>query len=130
MLFLLALPIFLSVAATHRYLALYAPSNILVRWVRMSQPRWRTVGALAAFASVLLVAMRAVEVAVTAGAPDWLNVVALVLAWDAIKVVGLAIHSGVRTALRMLSPTRIWRIILGPVSGHQFSEVIEGRHLR
>lgn len=105
MLFLLALPIFLSVAAAHRYLALYAPSNILIRWVRMSQPRWRTVGALAAFASVLLLTLRAVEVAITAGAPGWLNIVTLVLAWDAIKVGALAIATCARTALRR-SPCR------------------------
>ena len=105
MLFLLALPIFLAVAAARRCLTLYAPSNILIRWVRMSPPRWRTVGALAALASVLLLALRAIEVAITAGAPGWLNILALVLAWDVIKVGALAIATCARTALRR-SPCR------------------------
>jgi hypothetical protein len=39
MLFLLALPTFVAVAAMHRYLVLYAPSNILVRRVRSTLPR-------------------------------------------------------------------------------------------
>jgi hypothetical protein len=96
MLFLLALPIFLSVAAAHRYLALYAPSNILIRWVRMSQPRWRTVGAMAVLTGIVLLAMRAVAEGVAAGAPGWLNLVVLVLAWDAIKVAILTVHIGLR----------------------------------
>lgn len=109
MLFLLALPIFLAVAAAHRYLTLYAPSITLIRHVRMSPPRWCTVGALAVLTSLLIVAMRAVEVVVTAGAPGWLRIVALVLAWDAIKVAALAIHSGVRATLS-------WRLHPGPVA--------------
>jgi hypothetical protein len=100
MLFLLALPIFMSVAAAHRYLALYAPSNVLIRHVRMSPPRWRTAGALAGLTSLLILAMRAAEVAITAGAPGWLNLIALLLAWDAIKVGALAIATCARTVLR------------------------------
>jgi hypothetical protein len=102
MLFLLALPIFLAVSAAHRYLTLYAPSNILIRHVRMSPPRWRTVGALVVLTGVLLVAMRAMELAIAAGAPGWLNLMAVVLAWDAIKVGATAIHTVTRTALRNL----------------------------
>lgn len=100
MLFLLALPIFLAVAGAHRYLTLYAPSNILIRHVRMSPPRWRTVGALAVLTSALLLVMRAVEVAITAGGPGWLNIVALLLAWDAIKVAAMTINTVVRAVLR------------------------------
>jgi hypothetical protein len=102
MLFLLAHPIFLAVAAAHRYLTLYAPSNILIRHERMSPPRWRTAGALAVLCSLLIVAMRAVEVAITAGAPGWLNLIALVLAWDAIKVGATALHTVTRAAPRNL----------------------------
>jgi hypothetical protein len=97
MLFLLALPIFLAVAAAHRYLTLYAPSNILIRHVRMSPPRWRTVGALVVLTGVVLVAMRAVELAIAAGAPGWLTLVPLVLAWDAIKFALLAVLSVLMT---------------------------------
>jgi hypothetical protein len=97
MLFLLALPIFLAVSAAHRYLTLYAPSNILIRHVRMAPPRWRTVGALVVLASLLIMAMRAVEVvAMTAGAPGWLNMVAVILGWDAVKVAAVAALSSLR----------------------------------
>lgn len=89
MLFMLAVPILLVVASVHRYLALYAPSNLLVRRVRARQARPRTVAALLALSAVLLVAMHAVAEAVGAGAPGWLNLVVLILAWDAIKI-GLA----------------------------------------
>jgi hypothetical protein len=51
----------------------------------MSPPRLRTVGILAVLVGALLLALRAVEVAIAAGAPGWVNIVALVLAWDAIK---------------------------------------------
>jgi hypothetical protein len=100
MLLQLALPIFLTVAAAHRYLTLYAPSNILIRHVRMSPPRWRTVGALAVLTSLLILATRAAEAAITAGAPGWLNLIAMVFAWDAIKVGALAICTGARVAVR------------------------------
>lgn len=96
MLFLLALPVFLAVAAAHRYLALYAPSNVLIRHARISPPRWRTVGALVVLAAVLLLAMRAIELAINAGAPSWLNMVAVILGWDAVKVAAVAALSSLR----------------------------------
>ncbi len=100
MLFLLALPIFLAVATAHRYLALYAPSNLLIRHVRMSPPRCRTVVALVVLTAVLLLAMRAVDLAINVGAPGWLSLIALVLAWDAIKVAALATATSFRCLTR------------------------------
>lgn len=100
MLFLLALPVFLAVATTHRYLALYAPSNVLIRHVRTSRPCWRTVGALVVLTAALLLTMRTVDLAINAGAPGWLNLIALVLAWDAVKVVALAMVSALRCLTR------------------------------
>ena len=91
MLILLALPVIFAVAAMHRYLQFYAPSNMLVRRVRAQEPRWRTCSAMAGVAGVLLLAMHAVGTAVSSGAAGWLNLVVLVLAWDAIKVGWLAI---------------------------------------
>lgn len=90
MLFLLALPIFCGVALAHRYLQLYAPSNVLIRSVRYAPPRWGTAVALLAVAVTLLLAMHAVVQAIAAGAPGWLNLVVLVLAWDAIKFAAAA----------------------------------------
>lgn len=50
MLLLLAFPIFLAVTAVNHYLGRYAPTNLLVRRVRTSPARWRTVVALAILA--------------------------------------------------------------------------------
>lgn len=100
MLILLALPAVVAVAATHRYLRIYAPSNVIVRQALSATPRWRIVAALLAFAAVLLIAVRAVAEEVAAWAPGWLNLVVLVLAWDAIKVVILAVHVGLRVVVR------------------------------
>lgn len=99
MLILLALPVIVAVATVHRVLHSYAPTNRLARHVRGRTPLCRTAAALIAVAAVLLVAMRAVSVAVVAGAPGWLNLVILVLAWDAIKVAALAVLTFARCLL-------------------------------
>ena len=57
MLVLLALPVIVAVAAMHRYLQLYAPTNLLTRRVRAHEPRWRTAAGLIVLAGLLLVAM-------------------------------------------------------------------------
>jgi hypothetical protein len=101
MLILLALPVIVAVTALHRYLQLYAPSNMLVRRARSAQPRWRTVAALAVLTATLLAAMHGVTEAVAAGAPTWLYLLVLVLAWDTIKC-ALAVCA---TALRTLLST-------------------------
>lgn len=90
MLFLLAVPVISCVAFLWRYLQIYAPSNMLIRRVRLAPPRGRTVLILLALAVSLLIAMHIVSQAVGQGAPSWLNLVVLVLAWDAIKVGWLA----------------------------------------
>jgi hypothetical protein len=99
MLFLLALPVISCVALLWRYLQIYAPSNVLVRPVRSAPPRCRTVVFLLALAGVLLVATHVVSEAVERGAPSWLNLVVLVLAWDAIKIGWLAVATGIRWLL-------------------------------
>lgn len=91
MVLLLALPVLAAVALVHRYLQLYAPSNLLARRVRTATPRLRISVGLLAVAATLLLGMHMVAEAVAAGAPDWLNFVVLVLAWDAIKVSWLAV---------------------------------------
>jgi len=90
MLVMLALPVFASVAFVHRCLQTYAPSNLLVRHVRIAAPRFRTAVGLLALAAALLIAMHLVVEAVAAGAPGWLNLVVLFLGWDAIKIDALA----------------------------------------
>lgn len=89
MLVLLALPIIVAVAAMHRYLHYYAPTNLLARRVRAHEPRSRTAAVLILLAGLLLVAMHVLAEAVAHGAPGWLNLIVLVLAWDAIKLSAL-----------------------------------------
>lgn len=69
MILLLALPVMAAVALTHRCLSLNAPSNVLFRRTRASQPRPRTGAAVLAMAAGLLVAMNVVADAVVASAP-------------------------------------------------------------
>ncbi len=102
MLVLLALPVLVAVAAAHRFLHHYAPSNLLVRRVRTREPRWRTVGALAGTVGLLLLTMHAVAVAVAAGAPGWLNLAVLVLAWDSIKLAVLVAMTSARCAIHSM----------------------------
>ena len=93
MFFLLMVPVFFFVSAVHGYLQLYAPSNMLVTWIRMTPPRWRHVPFLAGLAVATLIAMHLLAEAVAVGAPGWLNLVVLILAWNAIKL-GLAAAFG------------------------------------
>lgn len=109
MLILLALPIFCGAAVAHRYLQLYGPSNVVVRRVRYAPPRLGTAAALLLLAATLLLAMHVIAQAIASGAPGWLNLVVLVLAWDAIKFACLAIGvvlralaSAVRRVLRRM----------------------------
>lgn len=100
MLFLIAVPVVSCVVLFLRYLQIYAPSNVLIRTVQSAPPRWRTVPALLALAVALLVAMHIVAQAVERGAAGWLNLLVLVLAWDAIKVGWLAMGVAARLLLR------------------------------
>ena len=102
MLILLALPVIVAVAALHRYLQVYAPSNVLVRRARAQRARWRTAFTLAAGAGALVIVMHAFAGAAASGAPDWLNLVVLVLAWDTIKVGCLAVATAGRLSLQSL----------------------------
>jgi hypothetical protein len=107
MLILLALPVIIAVAAMHRYLQTYAPTNLLVRRVRAQAPRWRTAAVLIVLATALLLAMHALGEAIANGAPGWLNPLVLVLAWDAIKFVVVSGQVTVRLlgrAIRAKSP--------------------------
>ncbi len=91
MIMLLALPVIAAVALVHRYLLLYAPSNVLMRRARASRPTLSTVAVLLAVAAGLIVAVKVLSGAMAAGAPGWLNLVVLIFAWDAIKIGWLAI---------------------------------------
>lgn len=98
MLILLALPVIVAVSTMHYFLQVHWPTNLLARRVRAQAPRGRTAAVLIVLATALLVAMHALGEAVANGAPGWLNLLVLVLAWDAIK---LALVSG-QVAVRLL----------------------------
>jgi hypothetical protein len=93
MLFLLALPILLAVVTAHRYLAILAPSNLLIRRARSSPPRWRNVAVLFGLVAGLLLAVHLLVGGIAAGGPGWLNIVVVVLAWDGIKFGLLALRT-------------------------------------
>ena len=108
---MLFLPILTLAAAIHRCLRLYAPSNVLVARLRAAPQRWRTAGALITLALFFLGSAHGVNVAIAAGAPAWLNLAALILAWDAIKLSWLALGVAARSACRSIAPnpcTPVW----------------------
>lgn len=103
MVVLLALLVFATVARAHQYLQMYAPTDRLIRRVRMAVPRLPTAVGLLAIAVVFLIAMHMVAEAVEVGAPGWLNLLVLVLAWHAIKLALLGVSTlllCVRTVIR------------------------------
>lgn len=97
MLFVLALPILITAAGMHRYLQRYAPSNLLARRVCTAEPTFRMGVALMACSAVLLVLMHVLAEVIAAGAPGWLNLAVLVLAWDVIKLTLVALVVAARS---------------------------------
>lgn len=100
MLLLLLAPVLVVVTFAHRYLQRYAPSNAVIRRLRIAPPRWRIVWLLAALAATTLTAMHLLAEAVVAGAPGWLNLILLIFAWDAIKFGLVAASMASRSAVR------------------------------
>ena len=86
MLILLAVPVVLAVVTGHRLVVTFAPTNILIRHFRARQATWGTAAGLALVAAALVGSVHAIGEAVTRGAPGWLNIVVVILAWDAIKL--------------------------------------------
>lgn len=117
LLLLVAAPVIFLVAFAHSLLQAHAPSNVLIRRVRASRPTILTAAALGALAFGCALAVRGVDRAIGAGAPAWLNLVVLVLAWDAIKFAAMTCL----TSLHRLSgaspvhcrPTPPWSAGLG-----------------
>ena len=104
MAFLLVVPMVWIVAAAHRHLALYAPSNVLVRNARLSARPWQTSAALIALTAACLGAVHLVSEAVSRGASAWLHLAVLILAWDAIKFATLALGLAGRGVTRLVHP--------------------------
>jgi hypothetical protein len=89
LLLLIAVPVVTLAAFTHKLLQAYAPSNVLIRCVRTSRPTIGAAAALCVLALGCVAAVHAISLAIATGAPGWLNLVVLVLAWDAIKFFGM-----------------------------------------
>lgn len=85
MLMLLAIPVIVAVASAQRVLHAVAPSNMLIARMRNGGSNVTAGAALAVVASLSLLVTRLLTEAVAAGAPGWLNLAVLVLAWDTIK---------------------------------------------
>jgi hypothetical protein len=84
--FFLAVPIVVLVALAHRLLQTYAPSNVLIACVRASRPTICMAARIGVLVIALLFAARVLSLALSNGAPGWLNLIVLILTWDAIKI--------------------------------------------
>lgn len=85
MLIVLAIPVIVAVAFAHRVLQAVAPSNMLITRIRRAGPSWSAGVGLVVLALPLLMAIRILTSATSGGAPSWLHLFVLVLAWDTIK---------------------------------------------
>lgn len=115
MFLLLMVPVVVLVAAVHRVLQLYAPSNVLAARVRRERPRFGTALRLVAMAVVLVVGAHLLATWAATGGPDWLNLVVLIAIWDAMKFTLLAIAVILRRAGAALrGATHHRRSLVGP----------------
>jgi hypothetical protein len=98
MFLLLMVPVVVLVAAAHRGLQLYAPSNVLAARVRRERPHLGTAIRLGVTASGLVVGAHLLARWAATGGPGWLNLVILIAIWDAMKFTLLAIAVILRRA--------------------------------
>lgn len=115
MILLLALPVIAMVAVAHRYLLLYAPSNLLIARARSARPTLRAAGGLGALALALIAVAHRMTLAIEGGGSGWFHLAVLVLLWDAIKVLLCAAYvllgavaEHVRRILWGLTQPRAW----------------------
>jgi hypothetical protein len=96
MLILLIIPVLAAVALAHRNLQIYAPTNVLSRKVRGSAPSFSRATGVLVVALAMLLVMHRLAKEIDDGDSPWLNPVVLLLAWDAIKLGLLGIHTSAR----------------------------------
>ena len=109
MFLLLMVPVVVLVAAVHRLLQMYAPSNLVAAHVRRQRPRLGTALRLGAVAAGLILGAHLIARWAATGGPGWLNLVVLIAIWDAIKFALLTIAVIVRrvgAALRVATHHR------------------------
>ena len=95
LIFLLAVS---GAALAHRYLQVYAPSNVVVAHVRRARPRLRVAVGLLALSVTLASTAFALAEWVVNGGPGWLNLVIIFAVWDAFKFIFMAIAVALRHA--------------------------------
>ena len=110
MLLVLFIPVLYVSALVHRCLQLYAPSNLLIKRTRAARARWRTAGALLILAVALIAISRGLTMAVAMGAWGGLNLIVLVLVWDAIKFGCLGVGIALARAWSLIRPAskEVW----------------------
>lgn len=98
------------VATIHGYLYAYAPSNVLIRYLRSPGGCAWALPISVALAAGYLAATAGITAIIDSGGPGWLNMLGLVCVWNSIKFGWLALagvaHSAGRLALRLLHPDR------------------------
>lgn len=107
MLFLISVPVVVAVIVVHGFLQRHAPTNYLVRHARTSAPTMSAAALHAGLAAACLAGLRAVDLAIAAGAPKVLYLLVLVMAWDAVKLLGsatLLVGRAATQALRRRAP--------------------------
>lgn len=98
MFLLLMIPAVVVVAAVHRVLQMYAPSNVLAARVLRERPHLGTAIRLGAMAAGLVVGAHLLATWASTGGPGWLNLVVLIAMWDAFKFAALAVIVALRRA--------------------------------
>ncbi|WP_148575331.1 hypothetical protein [Nocardioides caldifontis] len=88
LLFLLAVS---GAALAHRYLQVYAPSNVVVAHARRARPRLRVAAGLFALSTALAASAFALTEWVVNGGPGSMNLVIIIATWDAFKFTFTAI---------------------------------------
>lgn len=106
MLVLLAAPVIVATTVVHRLVQTTAPSNLLIARIRSAPPRLRACVGLLTLAFACLVVIHILTAAMAGGAPAWLNLPILILAWDAIRFMLLGASTLLRSGLRSVLPVR------------------------
>ena len=106
MLLFLFVPVVYASALVHHCFQAYAPSNVLIRRVRTARPQWRTAGALLALSLALVATAHGLAALVAAGAWGGLNLVVLMLVWDAIKFACLGVSIGLSRLWSLIRPAK------------------------
>jgi hypothetical protein len=84
-------------AAIHRFLYIYAPTNILVRHLRTRRGlRAAIPTAAVVLVSAYLFAARMATTLMERGGPEWLKVLVVLFVWNAMKFAALGVWSVIR----------------------------------